>query len=721
MVPGCNNELSVALTHSLDLVHPCEVPGPALTRDAPSPGQSVEFGMDKRMLWQPDAQRIQRASITAFAQQVGLVGYENLHTWSLEQPEAFWRAVWDFTNMRGEIGPRTLELGTNMRESRFFPDATLNVTENLLARVGPEAAIIAIDEIGSRRELSWDELRDATFKLAGALKAVGVGPGDCVAAWLPLGAEAVIALLATSALGATFSSTSPDFGVEGVVDRFGQIEPKVLIAVNGYQYGGKRFDCLERLQEIQAQLPSLEQTVVIASQSELEQAELEQGKLNAITWNEFTTHEPITSLERFSFDQPWLVLYSSGTTGKPKCIVHRAGGVLLNLKKEHVLHCDIRSGDRSMYFTTTGWMMFNWLVTALASGSGLVLYDGNPFTPNPSRLLEIAEQERVTLLGVGAKYVDALRNTKHEPYTHKLERLRTVLSTGSPLSPESFAWIYSHLKSDVHLASISGGTDICGCFALGNPTEPVYAGELQRPGLGMAVDVWDEHGSSLRNHPSAPLRNHPSAPLRNHPSAPLRNHPVSRGELVCTQAFPSQPLCFWNDPNGSRYSSAYFEKFPQIQRGVWAHGDFASFTVHGGLVIHGRSDTTLNPGGVRIGTGEIYRAVENIPGVLESLVFAQDWHDDVRIVLLVKLEAGLELTPELRKTINAQIRSSCTPRHVPALTLQVRDLPRTRSNKLVELAVSDAVNGRTVRNTAAIANPEVLWEIAARPELLEGK
>jgi acetoacetyl-CoA synthetase len=656
--------------------------------------------MSTQALWQPDAQRIQRANITAFAQQVGLTGYENLHAWSLEQPEVFWKAVWDFTAMRGEIGTRTLELGTHigthMRDSRFFPDAQLNVTENLLSRDGPDAAIIAIDEIGSRRELSWDELREATLKLAGALKSVGVGPGDCVAAWLPLGTEAVIALLATSALGATFSSTSPDFGVEGVVDRFGQIEPKVLIAATGYRYGGKWFDCLERLQEIQTQLPSLAQTVVIASQAELEQA-----KLNVITWDEFITHEPITNLEKFPFDQPWLVLYSSGTTGKPKCIVHRAGGVLLNLKKEHVLHCDVRPGDRSLYFTTTGWMMFNWLLTALASGSSLVLYDGNPFTPNPSRLLEIAEQERVTLLGVGAKYVDALRNvhnqtlrnTRREPYTHKLEHLRTLLSTGSPLSPESFAWIYSHLKSDVHLASISGGTDICGCFALGNPTEAVYGGELQRPGLGMAVDVWDDVGSSLRDQPGV------------------------RGELVCTQTFPSQPLRFWNDPDGSRYSSAYFEKFP----GIWAHGDFASFTKHGGLVIHGRSDTTLNPGGVRIGTGEIYRAVENIPGVLESLVFAQNWKDDVRIVLLVRLEVGLEFTRELCDTINTQIRSSCTPRHVPALTLQVRDLPRTRSNKLVELAVSDAVNGRPVRNTAAIANPEALWEIAARPELLEGK
>jgi acetoacetyl-CoA synthetase len=644
--------------------------------------------MSTQALWQPDAQRIQHANITAFAQQVGLTGYEDLHAWSLEHPEAFWKAIWEFTQMRGDPGSQVFEPGPNMRQSRFFPDAKLNLAENLLPRVGPDAAIIAIDELGLRQEMSWDELHDATRKLAGALKSVGVGPGDRVAAWLPLGAEAVITLLATSALGATFSSTSPDFGAEGVVDRFGQIEPKVLIAANGYRYGGKWFDCLELLQEIQAQVPSVIQTVVIASQSELEQA-----NLNAITWDEFITHEPITNLEKFPFDQPWLVLYSSGTTGKPKCIVHRAGGVLLNLKKEHVLHCDVRPGDRSLYFTTTGWMMFNWLVTALASGSSLVLFDGNPFTPNPSRLLEIAEQERVTLLGVGAKYVDALRNTRHEPYTHKLEHLRTVLSTGSPLSPESFAWIYSHLKADVHLASISGGTDICGCFALGNPTEPVYAGELQRPGLGMAVDVWDEGGSSLKDHLGA------------------------RGELVCMQAFPSQPLRFWNDPDGSRYSSAYFEKFP----GVWAHGDFASFTEHGGLVIHGRSDTTLNPGGVRIGTGEIYRAVENIPGVLESLVFAQNWNDDVRIVLLVRLEVGLEFTPELRDTINAQIRSSCTPRHVPALTLQVMDLPRTRSNKLVELAVSDAVNGRPVRNTAAIANPEALWEIAARPELLEEK
>ncbi len=638
-------------------------------------------------LWTPSPERIERAAMSALARRIGVGNYEELHRFSLEQPAIFWAHIWDSLGIKGERGERVLEMHTEMPRTRFFPDARLNVAENLLARTGPEPAIIARDEAGNRRELSWDELRLQVLHAAGALRAAGVKPGDRVAVWLPLVPEAVIVLIAATMLGAVYSSTSPDFGVDGVVDRFGQIEPTVLVAAKSYEYGGKSFDCLERLRGIQSRLPSLSQTIVLGA----ENTDLE-GLERTLTWHAWLeAHQPLEPhFERFGFDHPWYVLFSSGTTGKPKCIVHRAGGVFLNLKKEHVLHCDVRGGDRVMYFTTTGWMMFNWLVNVLAVGASVVLYDGSPGFPGLNALWDVVDAEGVTLLGVGAKYLDSLRKSGLEPIrTHRLETLRTICSTGSPLVPEGFAFVYQSIKHDLHLASISGGTDICGCFVGGNPTEPVYAGELQRPALGMATDVWDESGSSLRDRPG------------------------QRGELVCTQAFPSMPLGFWNDTDGAKYHSAYFARFPK----VWAHGDFASWTEHGGMVIHGRSDTTLNPGGVRIGTAEIYRVVENIPGVLESLVFGQDWQSDVRVVLLVRLEPERNLTPELEMEIKARIRAATTPRHVPALILQVADLPRTRSNKLVELAVADAVNGRSVRNTEAIANPEVLWEIAGREEL----
>jgi acetoacetyl-CoA synthetase len=638
-------------------------------------------------LWTPTPERIERAAMTAFARRIGASNYEELHRFSLEQPAIFWAHIWDSLGIKGERGERVLEMHTEMPRTRFFPDARLNVAENLLARIGPEPAIIARNEAGNRRELSWDELRLQVLHVAGALRAAGMKPGDRVAVWLPLVPEAVIVLIAATMLGAVYSSTSPDFGVDGVVDRFGQIEPTVLVAAKYYEYGGKSFDCLERLRDIQSRLPSLSQTVVLGAKN----TDLD-GFERTMTWNDWLgVHQPLEPhFERFGFDHPWYVLFSSGTTGKPKCIVHRAGGVFLNLKKEHVLHCDIHGGDRVMYFTTTGWMMFNWLVNVLAVGASIVLYDGNPGFPSMNALWDVVDAEGVTLLGVGAKYLDSLRKSGLEPInTHRLETLRTICSTGSPLVPEGFAFVYQSIKHDLHLASISGGTDICGCFVGGNPTEPVYAGELQRPALGMASDVWDESGLSLRDQPGL------------------------RGELVCTQAFPSMPLGFWNDTDGMKYHSAYFARFPN----VWAHGDFASWTEHGGMMIHGRSDTTLNPGGVRIGTAEIYRVVENIPGVLESLVFGQDWQSDVRVVLLVRLEPERSLTTELEMEIKAHIRAATTPRHVPAMILQVADLPRTRSNKLVELAVADAVNGRIVRNTEAIANPEALWEIARREEL----
>jgi acetoacetyl-CoA synthetase len=637
-------------------------------------------------LWTPSLERAAATRLAGFRARAGAGDYESLHRWSIDRAEEFWPLVWDDCGVVGDPGARVLERGAHFWETRFFPDARLSVAENLVApRRGVDGdgdALVALDESGTRVTRSWDELRRNVAAMAAALADLGVQHGDRVVTWLPNSIEAVVTMLGAASIGAVYSSTSPDFGARGVLDRFGQIDPAVLVAADGYTYGGKHFDCLERLGEIRAGLPSLRSTVVVGD-----------APATTVAWDDFLTpHRGATSdaWERFPFDHPWYVLYSSGTTGAPKCIVHRAGGVLIQHVKEHQLHCDIRAGDRVMYFTTTGWMMWNWLASVLASGATAVLYDGSPFHPGPEALFDIAERERLTLLGVSAKYIDSVGKAGIEPArTHALDALRTVCSTGSALSPDGFRVVYERVKDDVHLASISGGTDLCGCFVGGDPTAPVYAGEIQRPALGMASDVARDDGTSLRDAPGTP------------------------GELVCRAPFPSMPLGFWNDPGGARYHAAYYERFLE----TWAHGDFASWTVHGGMVIHGRSDATLNPGGVRIGTAEIYRVVEAIPEVLESLAFGQERDGDVRIVLLVRLADGVELTDELVAEIRTRIRTECSPRHVPAVVAQVDDLPRTRSNKLVELAVADAVHGRPVRNTEALANPEAIDAIVAHPAL----
>ena len=641
------------------------------------------------IVWSPDARIASESRLASFARGKS---FDELHQWSVKSPEEFWSSIWQFCGMVGERGDRVVARTANPSDpavefisTRFFPDAKLSIVENFLQRTGDGEALVAIDETGKRRTRSWDELRQRVANLASALESLGVESGDRVAVWLPNSIEAIETMLAAASLGAIFSSCSPDFGAQGVLDRFSQISPKVLVATDSYIYGGKKFDCLERLSTVRSGLPSVRTTLLV---SPIEIAT--QNKITSYeTFLESGASTPVAP-RRFGFDHPWYVLYSSGTTGVPKCIVHRTGGVLLQHLKEHQLHCDIKQNDRVMYFTTTGWMMWNWLVSVLASGATAVLYDGSPSFPTMTRLFDIVDQEKLTLLGTSAKFIDSARKSDIQPIaTHSLKTLRTICSTGSPLAPEGFGWVYESVSSSVHLASISGGTDLCACFVGGDPTSAVFAGEIQRACLGMDTDVVDDNAQSMKQVFD------------------------TAGELVCRQPFPSVPLGFWGDgseglpnPNspGPKFRAAYFDRFA----GMWSHGDFASWSKHGGMTIHGRSDTTLNPGGVRIGTAEIYRVVEQHADVLESLVFGQDFDNDVRIILAVKLKANVALNDSLVADLKLRIRNACTPRHVPALVISVVDLPRTRSNKLVELAVADAVNGRVVRNLEAIANPEAI-------------
>jgi len=616
---------------------------------------------------------------------VELDDYVALHRFSIEHPGDFWSALWDFAGVVGEKGERSFVDAADMRAARFFPDASLNVVETMLARDDDTPALLFVREDGMRSTTTWRELKAIVDRAAFALAEAGVERGDVVAAWLPNIPQAYVTAMAAASIGAIYTSTSPDFGVGGVLDRFGQVAPKVLVAADGYVYGGKSHDCLERLREIRAGLPSVRRVVVVPY---LNDAPALDGVGDAVLWPDFVDVAGKISPTRLPFDSPLYVLYSSGTTGVPKCIVHRAGGILLTLLKEHQLHCDVRPGDRVFYFTTTGWMMWNWLAGALASEATIVVYDGSPVHPHIGSLFDLVDEFGITLFGTSAKFIDTARRSGLTPRTtHRLDSLRTITSTGSPLSPENFDYVYENVKRDVHLASISGGTDICGCFVLGDPIRAVYRGEIQGPALGMAVEVFDET------------------------AAPA---PVGvTGELVCTRPFPSMPLCFWDDDDGSRYQNAYFADYP----GVWRHGDWLARTSHDGFVITGRSDATLNPGGVRIGTAEIYRQVEQLPEVAESVVIGQDVEGDVRVVLFVKLAPEVELDDELQAKIRSVIRTNCSPRHVPARIVAVPDVPRTRSGKLVELAVRDVVAGRPIKNIEALANPESLDSFKDRPEL----
>jgi len=635
-------------------------------------------------LWQPRAEHAQTTHMARFIEFVGstqapgVSDYAGLYRFSLDQPEAFWHAVWEFGQVRASArGERVVEHWPQMPGTRWFPEARLNFAENLLRRNDAGSAIEFAGEGGLRSSLSWRELNAEVARIAAGLKTMGVQPGDRVAGYLPNLPETVIAMLAATSIGAIWSSCSPDFGVRGVLDRFGQIEPKVLFAAAAYRYNGKTHDCLGRLAELLPELPTVERVVVTPYAADA--MDLSAFGDRAVAWADFGPAEPKPlEFEQLPFDHPAYILYSSGTTGVPKCIVHGAGGTLLQHLKELLLHTDVRKDDRLFYFTTCGWMMWNWLVSGLAAGATIVLYDGSPFHPGGEALWDLADELDIAVFGTSAKWIAACEKAGVKPReSHRLQKLRAILSTGSPLLPESFDYVYRDVKPDVQLSSISGGTDIVSCFALGNPLLPVYKGELQCRGLGMAVEIRNDDGEVVEDE---------------------------TGELTCSQPFPCMPVRFWNDTDGKRYRAAYFEKFP----GVWSHGDYAWLTPRGGVVIYGRSDATLNPGGVRIGTAEIYRQVEKLDEILESLCVGQDWAGDVRVVLFVRLRDGVELDDDLVDRIRRTIRENATPRHVPARVIAVPDLPRTVSGKITELAVRDVIHGREVKNTSALANPEAL-------------
>jgi acetoacetyl-CoA synthetase len=646
-------------------------------------------------LWTPTQNQIDAAPLTAFTKAAAtrtgtsFASYAELHRWSVEDREGFWGLLWDFCGIVGDKGERVLIDGDKMPGASFFPDATLNFAENLLKKTGSGAAIVFRGEDKIERRLSWNELHQLTSRFQQLFLSLKVKRGDRIAAMMPNMPETVAAMLAAASIGAVWSSCSPDFGEQGVLDRFGQIEPVVFIAPDGYWYNGKAIEVADKIAAVAAKLETVGKVLIVdyLGTSRDVAAVIDKSAALEEALSPFAA-KPVT-FERLPFSHPLYILFSSGTTGIPKCIVHSAGGTLIQHVKEHRLHAGLLDGDRFFYFTTCGWMMWNWLVSGLASGATLLLYDGSPFHPDGNVLFSFADAEKMTFFGTSAKFIDSVRKAGLKPIrSHDLSTVRSISSTGSPLSPEDFRFVYDGIKSDVHLASVSGGTDIVSCFVLGVPTQAVWTGEIQGPGLGLAVDVWDDDGKPIRGE---------------------------KGELVCTEAFPSMPIGFWNDPEGKKYQAAYFERFDTI----WCHGDFAEWTAHGGMIIHGRSDATLNPGGVRIGTAEIYNQVEQMPEILEALCIGQDFDNDVRVVLFVRLAAGVTLDENLEMRIRAKIRAGASPRHVPAKIVAVSDIPRTKSGKITELAVRDVVHGRTIKNKEALANPEALELFRNLPQLAD--
>ncbi len=644
-------------------------------------------------LWQPDSDSIEQANITQFAKQAGsryninLNTYDQLHRWSIDHSEAFWQEVWQFCDVRAsKLSGAIVQDKNEMPGSRWFPEAELNYTENLLRKNDETIAIISRGEGKNDRTISYSELHSQVNRLARAYRELGIEPGDRIVAYMPNIPETVICVLAAAACGAVWSSCSPDFGAQGVIDRFGQVNPKILISVDGYTYNGKKFDISGKLKEILENLPTLEKHILVPYLD----APTSHSLKDAVTLEDFVANCSTDPIEypQLPFNHPLYILFSSGTTGKPKCIVHGVGGTLIQHLKEHRFHVNLKHGDNLFFFTTCGWMMWNWLVTALASEITIVLYEGSPFHPKPDVFFDYVEQYGINHLGISAKFIDFISKSGVRPIeTHDLSTLRTLMSTGSPLNPEGFDYVYDSVKKDLCLSSISGGTDLISCFVLGNPALPVWRGEIQCRGLGMDVAVFDDSGKEVPNG--------------------------TKGELVCRNSFPSMPVGFWQDKNDSKYRAAYFERFP----GNWHHGDYVELTVHGGMIVYGRSDAVLNPSGVRIGTAEIYRQAEQIDEVIESLVIGQRWDGDTRVVLFVRLREGLVLDNDLQTIIRSIIRTNASPRHVPAKIIQVADIPRTRNGKITEVAVRKLVHGESIDNLEALDNPEALDIYRNIPEL----
>ena len=636
---------------------------------------------DLNVLWRPSSKIKEESNLNQFIKNFvdefknqSDVKYEELWKWSIEKPEKFWDSIWDYSNVLGEKGEILLKDKDKMPGARFFPNAKLNYTENVLKNKNEPLAIISEREDGLKSKISTLELKDKVLKLAGWLKENGISKGDRVCAYMPNCPETIITMLATASLGAVFSSCSTDFGVAGVLDRFQQIEPKILVTVDGYLYNGKAIERHEEVHQIVQGLNTLQNVLILKY--------LNENHLKySFSYKDFDSvyrSKPLENYTKVNFNDPLYIVFSSGTTGAPKCIVHGVGGVLLQHAKEHKLHANIHKGDRVFYFSTCGWMMWNWLLGALFSEATIILYEGSPFYGGPNKLWDLAEKEKINLFGTSAKYIDAVRKSGYKPNKHnQLKFLKCLCSTGSPLSPESFDFINKFISSEMQIGSISGGTDILSCFVLNNPLDEVISGEIQCRGLGMAVDVFDEEGNSVTDTP---------------------------GELVCTKPFPSMPVMFWNDPDGKKYQEAYFDYYPN----VWRHGDWTKLTKRGTLVIFGRSDATLNPGGVRIGTAEIYKVVESFEEILESIVIGQEWEDDIRIVLFVKLKEKASLDEKLKTEIKNKLRQLVSPRHVPAKIISVADIPRTRSGKITELAVRDVIHGKKIKNIEALSNPEAL-------------